>query len=86
MHYTFDGNPGKEVIPQMTKNSKELLIVFLVGAGTLALMWGFLYQINTSMIPGQVTLVHRIMWSAVGAGGGLIVLGAALGFFLKPAK
>jgi len=86
MSYTFDGNPIKEVKPQMTKAVKELLIVFLVGAGALTLLWGFLYQKNISPISGQVTLVSRIMWNAVGAGGGLIVVGAALGLFLKPAK
>ncbi|RJO60439.1 MAG: hypothetical protein C4542_09080 [Dehalococcoidia bacterium] len=70
----------------MTKALKELIIVFLVGAGTLTLLWGFLYQKNTSIVPGQVTTVSQIMWSAVGAGAGLIVVGALLGFFLKPAK
>ena len=70
----------------MTKAVKELLIVFLVGAGTLTLLWGFLHQVNVSVIPGQITLVSRIMWSVVGAGAGLIVVGAALGLFLKPAK
>ncbi len=70
----------------MTKAVKELLIVFLVGAGTLTLLWGFLHQVNVSVIPGQITLVSRIMWSAVGVGAGLIVVGAALGLFLKPAK
>jgi VanZ family protein len=70
----------------MTKAFKELLIVFLVGAGALTLLWGFLHQVNASTVPGQVTLVSRIVWSAVGAGAGLIVVGAALGLFLKPAK
>ena len=70
----------------MTKAAKELIIVFLVGAGTLTLLWGFLYQINTSFIPGQTTLVGHIMWNAVGAGAGLVVLGAVVGLFFKPAK
>jgi len=86
MSYTFDGNPGKEVKPQMSKALKEVLIVFLVGAGVLTLLWGFLHQKNTSIVPGQVTAVSQIMWSAVGAGAGLIAVGAALGLFLKPAK
>jgi hypothetical protein len=70
----------------MTKAMKELIIVFLVGAGMLALLWGLLYQVNTSPIPGQVTWVHRIMWSAVGSGTGLVFAGALLGLFLKPAR
>jgi uncharacterized membrane protein YidH (DUF202 family) len=70
----------------MTKAVKELLIVFLIGAGALTLLWGFLHQVNASFIAGQITLVRRIMWSAVGAGAGLIVVGVALGLFLKPAK
>ena len=70
----------------MTKAVKELLIVFLVGAGTLTLMWGLLHQVNPSLITGQAKVVTHIMWSAVGAGAGLIVLGALLGLFLKPAK
>jgi hypothetical protein len=70
----------------MTKAVKELLIVFLVGAGALTLLWGFLHQVNASAVPGQITLVGRTVWSAVGAGAGLIVVAAALGFFLKPAK
>ena len=70
----------------MTKAVKEMLVVFLVGAGTLTLLWGFLHQVNASIVPGQIKLVSCIMWSAVGAGAGLIVAGAALGFILKPAK
>ena len=70
----------------MTKGVKELLIVFLVGAGVLTLLWGFLHQVNASAVSGQITMVSRIMWSAVGVGAGLIVVGAALGLFLKPAK
>ena len=75
-----------EVKPKMTKAVKELIIVFLVGAGALTVLWGLLHQVNTSMIPGQVTLVGRTMWSAVGTGAALIVLGGALSFLLKPAK
>jgi len=86
LSYNFDGNPIKEVKPQMTKAVKELLMVFLFGAGALTLLWGFLYQKNISPTSGQVTLVSHIMWNAVGVGGGLIVVGAVLGFFLKPAK
>jgi hypothetical protein len=70
----------------MTKAAKELIIVFLIGAGVLTLMWGFLYQINTALIPGQIRLVHHIMWNAVGSGAGLIVLSLILGLFIKPAK
>jgi hypothetical protein len=70
----------------MTKAVKELIIVFLAGSGTLTILWGALYQINISPIPGQVTLASHVMWSAVGAGAGLIVIGTALGFLLKPAK
>ena len=70
----------------MTKAVKELIIVFLAGAGVLTLMWGLTYQINTSPIPGHEVLVSRIMWSAVWAGAGLIAVSAALGFILKPAK
>jgi len=70
----------------MTKAVKELLIVFLVGAGTLMLLWGFMYQKSVIVSAIQTTLVRQTMWSAVGAGAGLIVVGAALGFFLKPAK
>ena len=70
----------------MSRALKELIIVFLVGAGALTLLWGLLYQKNTSFIPGQTVLVSKIMWSAVWSGCGLIVLGALLGFFLKPAK
>jgi uncharacterized membrane protein YidH (DUF202 family) len=70
----------------MTKAIKELMIVFLVGAGMLTILWGLLYQKNTSLIPGQLTLVRQTMWSAVGSGAGLVVIGAALGFLLKPAK
>ena len=70
----------------MTKAVKELLIVFLVGAGALTLLWGFLHQVNASAIPGQITLVNRIMWSAVWSGAGLIVVGVVLGLLLKPAK
>ena len=63
-----------------------MLIVFLVGAGVRTLLWGLLHQINTSVALGQTTLVSKIMWSAVGAGGGLIAVGALLGLFLKPAQ
>jgi len=70
----------------MTKALKELLIVFLVGAGTLTLLWGFMYQKSVIVSSIQTTLVRQTMWSAVGAGAGLIVVGAALGLFLKPAK
>ena len=86
MSYTFDGNSGKEVKPQMSKALKEVLIVFLVGAGILTLLWGLLHQINTSIVPGQTALVSKIVWSAVYSGAGLIVVGAALQVFLKPAK
>ncbi len=75
-----------EVKPKMTKAVKELIIVFLVGAGALTVLWGLLHQVNTSMIPGQVILAKRTMWSAVGAGAALIVIGGALSFVLKPAK
>ena len=75
-----------EVKPKMTKAVKELIIVFLVGAGALTVLWGLLHQVNTSMIPGQVTLVGRKMMSAVYLGGSMIVIGAALSFLLKPAK
>ena len=70
----------------MTKAVKELIIVFLVGSGSLTVLWGLLHQVNTSMIPGQVILVKRTMWSAVGAGAAMIVIGGALSFVLKPAK
>ncbi len=70
----------------MTKAVKELMIVYLVGAGVLTVLWGLLHQVNTSMIPNQVTLVGRAMWSAVGAGAGLIAVGAVLSFLIKPAK
>lgn len=75
-----------EVKHDMTKAVKELIIVFLAGAGALAILWGLLHQVNTSMIPGQVMLVSRKMWSAVYLGGAMIVIGAALSFLLKPAK
>lgn len=70
----------------MTKAVKELCIVFLVGVGVLTLMWGLFHQVNTSSVPGQEILASRVMWSAVGIGAGLVVIGAALGLFLKPAK
>ena len=70
----------------MTKALKELLIVFLVGAGTLTLLWGFMYQKSVMVSAIQTTLVRQTMWSAVGVGAGLIVVGVALGLFLKPAK
>ena len=75
-----------EVQHEMTKAVKELIIVFLVGAGALTVLWGLLHQVNTSMIPGQLTLVSRKMWSAVGLGAALIGIGAALSFLLKPSK
>jgi hypothetical protein len=70
----------------MTKAVKELIIVFLVGAGMLSLLWGFMYQKSVMVSAVQTTLVRQTMWSAVGAGAGLIVVGATLGLFLKPAK
>ena len=70
----------------MTKAVKELIIVFLVGAGMLTLLWGFMYQKSVIVSSIQTTLVRQTMWSAVGAGAGLIVVGVALGLFLKPAK
>ena len=70
----------------MTKSFKELIIVFLVGAGTLTLLWGLLYQVNNSLVAGQGKAVSHIMWSAVWSGAGLIVVGAALQAFLKPAR
>jgi hypothetical protein len=60
--------------------------VFLVGAGVLTVLWGLMYQVNMSAVPGQVTMVGKIMWSAVGSGAGLILVGAALQLILKPAK
>ena len=70
----------------MTKAVKELIIVFLVGAGMLTLLWGFMYQKSVMVSAIQTTLVRQTMWSAVGVGAGLIVVGVALGLFLKPAK
>jgi uncharacterized membrane protein YidH (DUF202 family) len=70
----------------MTKAVKELIVVFVVGAGVLTLLWGLLHQINTSIIPGQSNLISRIMWSAVWSGVGLIVAGAAVGLLLKPTR
>jgi uncharacterized membrane protein YidH (DUF202 family) len=70
----------------MTKAVKELIVVFLVGAGVLTILWGLLHQVNTSLIPGQVTLVNHRMWIAIWVGAGLVVAGAALTVFLKPAK
>ena len=70
----------------MTKAIKELFVVFLIGAGMLTLLWGLMHQINTSLIPGQTTLVGKIAWNAVYSGAGLIVVGAALQLVLKPAK
>jgi uncharacterized membrane protein YidH (DUF202 family) len=68
----------------MTKAFKELIIVFLVGAGTLLLLWGFLHQKTVSFTLNQSTLASSIMWNAVGVG--FIIAGALLGLFLKPAK
>jgi hypothetical protein len=70
----------------MTKAFKELIIVFLVGAGTLLLLWGFLHQKTVSFTLNQSTLASSIMWNAVGVGAGFIIAGALLGLFLKPAK
>jgi hypothetical protein len=70
----------------MTKALKELFVVFLIGAGMLTLLWGLTHQINTSIIPGQATLVHKIAWNAVYSGAGLVVVGAALQMVLKPAR
>ena len=70
----------------MTKALKELIIVFLVGAGTLTLLWGLMYQKSVLFSATQVTLVRQTMWSAVGAGAGMIVIAALLGFFVRPAK
>ncbi len=70
----------------MTKAIKELIVVFLIGAGALTLLWGLMHQVNTSIIPGQTMLVHKYVWSAIYAGAGLVVVGAALQFVLRPAK
>jgi len=70
----------------MTKAVKELIIVFLVGAGMLTLLWGFMYQKSVMVSAIQTTLVRQTNRSAVGAGAGLIVVGVALELFLKPAK
>ncbi|MCL2679693.1 MAG: hypothetical protein FWF18_05370 [Dehalococcoidia bacterium] len=70
----------------MSKAAKELLVVFLLGAGVLTLLWGLMYQDNTSFIPSRPMLVHRWMWSAIWSGAGLIVVGVAVQIFLKPAK
>ncbi len=70
----------------MTKAVKELIVVFVIGTGALVLLWGLMHQVNTSFVPGQTTLVRKIMWNAVYSGAGLIVVGAALQALLKPAK
>jgi hypothetical protein len=70
----------------VTKAFKELIIVFMVGAGTLLLLWGFLHQKTVSFTLSQSTLVSSIMWNAVGVGAGLIIAGLFLGLFLKPVK
>jgi hypothetical protein len=70
----------------MTRAIKELIVVFVFGAGALTLLWGLMHQVNTSIIPGQQVLVHKWMWNAIYAGAGLIVVGAAVQVFLRPAK
>jgi hypothetical protein len=70
----------------MTKALKELTVILLIGAGLLTLLWGLMHQIDTAIVPGQTRLVGKIVWSAVYSGAGLIVVGAALQVFLRPAK
>ena len=55
----------------MTKLAKELIIVMLTGAGTLAMLWG-------------VFAKGTAMSTAIGTGAGLIVVATAIGFLVKP--
>ncbi len=62
----------------MNKNTKELIIVLLTGAGTIAAMWG---AFATKQITGIT--VSQPEWRAIGIGAGLIAVAAAIGFLVK---
>jgi uncharacterized integral membrane protein len=62
----------------MAKNTKELIVVLLAGAGTIAAMWG---AFATKQVTGII--VNQPEWKAIGIGAGLIVIAAVVGFLVK---
>jgi len=70
----------------MTKSAKELILVFLTGAGVLTVLWGIFAQFAkaSSSLPGVVK--GHVMWNAVGAGAALIVVAVAIGFLVRARK
>jgi uncharacterized integral membrane protein len=62
----------------MAKNTKELIVVLLAGAGTIAIMWG---AFATKQVTGII--VRQPEWKAIGIGAGVLVIAALIGFLVK---
>jgi len=68
----------------MTKAAKELIVVLLIGAGSLYGLWGA--TATRPPVGGIGAPIRDPDTTAIGIGIGLIVLAALLGFLVKPKK
>ena len=62
----------------MAKNAKELIIVYLTGAGVIAAMWGGFATREVGF-----TTIHEPNWTVIGIGLGALVVALLIGIFVK---
>ena len=68
----------------MTRASKELLIVLLVGAGVLLLLWGA--TATREPLGGIGNPISDPNWTIIGTGLGAIAVSVILGFLVRTKK
>jgi hypothetical protein len=68
----------------MTRASKELIIVLLVGAGALAILWGA--TATRQPLGGIGNPISDPNWKVMGAGLGAMAVSAILAFLVRTKK